>query len=81
MIGLYIRIAVVIVALIGAAILFAFAFSVAAVVVLVLVLIGLVFGRKPGGQVWVWRQEATRRPQGPLTIDHDPNDLPPGPKP
>jgi len=77
MFATYLRIAFFIVGLIGAAFLFAFAFSVAAVVVLLLLLIGLIFGRKSGRHVWVWRQQTTRLEPGPVTIDHDPNDLPP----
>ena len=51
MLASYLRIALIILGLVGAAILFAFAFSVAAVVVLVLLLVGLIFGRRPGTKV------------------------------
>ena len=77
MFATYLRIAFIIIGLIGAALLFAFAFSVAAIVVLVLLLVGIIFGRKSGGQVWVWRQQTTQRQNEPMIIDHDPNDLPP----
>jgi len=77
MLASYLRIALIILGLVGAAILFAFAFSVAAVVVLVLLLVGLIFGRRPGTKVWVWRAESKPVAPAPLTIEHDPNDLPP----
>jgi disulfide bond formation protein DsbB len=77
MFGFYVRIALIILGFAAAAILFAFAFSVAAVVVLVLLLVGLLFGRKPGTKVWVWRSGSTSAAPQPLTIEHDPNDLPP----
>jgi disulfide bond formation protein DsbB len=79
MIALYVRIALVIIGLIGAAILFAFAFSIAAAVVLVLLLVGLVLGRGPKGEMWVWTRSSTSPSRGPVTIEHDPNDLPPKP--
>jgi hypothetical protein len=88
----YLRIIFIIFALIGGVLLFAFAFTTAAIVVGVLLLIGLVFGGRKGGTIWVFRRE--REPwspeaqpgadfpphgprHGPITIDHDPNDLPP----
>ncbi len=77
MIAYYFRIALMIVAFIAAALLFAFAFTAAAVVVLVLVIVGLIFGRRHSSGVWVFRRETTTPPQNSQIIDHDPNDLPP----
>jgi len=77
MIALYFRIALVIVGLAGAAVLFAFAFTIGAAIVLVLLLVGIVFGRGPKGEMWVWSRSSTTSSRGPVTIEHDPNDLPP----
>lgn len=78
MFAAYLRIVVMIVALIGAVALFAFAFTTAAIVVIILLLIGLILGRRPGAQVWVFRRtQENGGHRAPPVIDHDPNDLPP----
>lgn len=88
MLRAYLRIVLFVAGLIGAAILFAFAFSAAAVVLLVTLVMVALFGRPPNVQWWVvrddrraaWnhpRQDQTAHKE-PLTIDHDPNDLPRG---
>ncbi len=89
----YLRIVFIILALIGGVLLFAFAFTTAAIVVGILLLVGLIFGRPKGANIWVFRrggaspwpgQEQARSefpPRGPVTIDHDPNDLPPNESP
>lgn len=76
MFAAYLRIAVIILALIGAVILFAFAFTTAAVVLLVLLLIGFIFGRGSVSRWVVVRGSSSTTQRGPITIDHDPNDLP-----
>jgi disulfide bond formation protein DsbB len=79
----YLRIIFIILALIGGVLLFAFAFTTAAIIVGVLLIIGLIFGRgKTGSWVVVRRSgnpfDQSQPPRhGPITIDHDPNDLPP----
>ncbi|MBL8629974.1 MAG: hypothetical protein JNM81_10125 [Rhodospirillaceae bacterium] len=80
----YLRIIFIILALIGGVVLFAFAFTTAAIIVGVLLIIGLIFGRRRTGTWIVVRREtsgpfgeASTPPRGPITIDHDPNDLPP----
>lgn len=80
MLAAFLRIAIVIAVLVGAVILFAFAFTTAAIIVLVLLVIGAILGRRPGANVWVFRQGPSAddsQQRAPLTIDHDPNDLPP----
>lgn len=81
MFAFYLRVALIIAGLIGAVILFAFAFTAAAVVVLILLLIGLVFGRGTRSTVFVWRGPPAPSARPPLTIDHNPDDLPPTNKP
>ena len=82
MFGAYLRFALFIAGLIGAVILFAFAFTAAAVVVFIaFVILGLI-GRPTRMNWWVVRSPpSSQRPNDPahkepLTIDHDPNDLP-----
>lgn len=80
----YLRIVFIVLALIGGVVLFAFAFTTAAIIVGVLLIVGLIFGRGKTG-VWVMRRDAPPNPfdqnqpprDGPVLIDHDPNDLPP----
>jgi disulfide bond formation protein DsbB len=81
MFAFYLRVALIIAGLIGAVILFAFAFTAAAIIVLVLLLVGLVFGRGMRSRVFVWRGPPAQAPRPPLTIDHNPDDLPPTRKP
>ncbi|MSO96728.1 MAG: hypothetical protein EXR11_00705 [Rhodospirillaceae bacterium] len=76
MFATYLRIAVIILALIGAVILFAFAFTTAAVVLLVVLLIGFIFGRGSVSRWVVVRRSSSNTQRGPITIDHDPKDLP-----
>jgi len=85
MLRAYFRLVMFIAALAGAVILFAFAFTAAAVVVFVALALLALFGRPPNVAWHVMRRETFRPDQpahdsaqrkAPLTIDHDPNDLP-----
>ncbi len=86
----YLRIIFIILALIGGVVLFAFAFTTAAIIVGVLLIVGLIFGRGKTGS-WVVVRRGSGNPfaeshpfdqsaprHGPITIDHNPDDLPPG---
>jgi len=91
MLSAYLRLAMIVAGLIGATILFAFAFTAAAVVLFVALVVLALLGR-PVKMNWWMRRPGTnpddifqrRNPFGrqdeprrePLTIDHDPNDLP-----
>ncbi|MBL8642672.1 MAG: hypothetical protein JNK21_01980 [Rhodospirillaceae bacterium] len=89
MLAQYFRIILFILALIAGVVLFAFAFTTAAIVVGVAIILGLIFGRGKTGTIWVVRRGSTNpfdqsqpprhggSARGPITIDHDPNDLPP----
>jgi hypothetical protein len=81
MLRAYFRLILFVLAIAGAAILFAFAFSAAAVVVFVTFVVLALFGRPPQVDWWTVHQEQRRQDdenrRPPLTIDHDPNDLPP----
>ncbi len=82
MLQAYLRLMLFIAGLIGAAILAAFAFTAAAVVVFATIVILALTGRRPTVDWRIQRRSSTYgddRPQQrgePLTIDHDPNDLP-----
>jgi len=92
MLSAYLRLSLVVAGLIGAAVLFVFAFTAAAVVVFVSLLVLALLG-KPVKVDWWTRGRPTGQQDGsqpfdprfpgqdtkqPVTIDHDPNDLPPG---
>jgi hypothetical protein len=79
MLRAYFRLVLFVLAFAAAAVLFAFAFTAAAVVAFVIIVLLALFGRPPQVDFWTVRREdhqstVDRRP--PLTIDHDPNDLP-----
>jgi hypothetical protein len=86
MLRAYVRLALLVAGLVGAVVLFAFAFTAAAVVVFVTLAVLALFGRRPNVQWWVVRegqgaqwdrpQQERVEPKAPITIDHDPNDLP-----
>ncbi len=82
MLRVYVRLALLVLGLCAAVVLFAFAFTAAAIVVLIGFVVLALIGRSPRIQWMIVRQprhDATRpfeRRSG-LTIDHDPNDLPP----
>ena len=77
MFAIYLRIAVFIIGLAGAVILFAFAFTTAAIILVVLLVLGALFGRTAGSNVWiVTRRQGPDSRDHPKVIDHDPNDLP-----
>jgi hypothetical protein len=77
MLRIYLRVALFLVGLVAAIVLFAFAFTAAAIVTLIGLAVLLLFGRV---RTIEWeaerraRTDADHRP--PLIIDHDPNDLP-----
>ena len=80
MLGAFLRLFIVIMALAGLAILFAYAFVAALIVTPILFLLFYFFGRKTTATWWVVRSGGVYPPQqrpgpGPM-IDHDPNDLP-----
>jgi len=73
----YLRIALFILGLAGAVILFAFAFTGAAIILIVLLALGAIFGRTQGSNIWiVTRRDQRETRDHPKVIDHDPNDLP-----
>ena len=86
MLRAYARLALIVVGLIGAVILFAFAFTAAAVVLVITLAVLALFGSRQTVQWWVVRGDqrpvldrpAHERvpPKEPITIDHDPNYLP-----
>ncbi|TAL01810.1 MAG: hypothetical protein EPO08_08960 [Rhodospirillaceae bacterium] len=80
MLRAYFRLILFLAGVVGAVILFAFAFTAGAVVLFVIIVVLALFGRSPNLQ---WRVVHPRPPhregspdKEPLTIDHDPNDLP-----
>ena len=83
MLGVYLRLVLFIAGLIGAVILFAFAFTAAAVIIVIVLLLLAIFGRKSQVEWTFVRSDGERQARGNLgdgpIIDHDPNDLPPGP--
>ncbi len=83
MLGVYLRLVLFIAGLIGAVILFAFAFTAAAVIIVIVLLVLAIFGRKSQVEWTFVRSDGERQARGNLgdgpIIDHDPNDLPPGP--
>jgi hypothetical protein len=81
MLHAYLRLMLFIAGLIGAGILAAFAFTAAAIVVFVTLVILAITGRRPNVS-WTMQRRSTQYTEDqprrePLTIDHDPNDLPP----
>jgi hypothetical protein len=80
MLRAYFRLVLFVAGLVGAVILFAFAFSAAAVVLFVVLGLLALFGRPPSMEWRVIRPQTPHRDgspdKAPLTIDHDPNDLP-----
>jgi hypothetical protein len=80
MLRAYLRLVLFIAGLVGAVILFAFAFTAGAIVLVVVLVVLALFGRSSNVQWWIVRPGSPHGDQAPrhdpLTIDHDPNDLP-----
>ncbi len=81
MLGAFLRLFIVILALAGVAILFFYAFLAALIITPILFLLFYLFGRKPTVEWWVVRNGPRPGSQPGLVIDHDPADLPPADKP
>jgi len=80
MLGAFLRLFFVILALAGVAILFFYAFVAALIITPILFLLFFLFGRKPTVEWWVVRRGPHPGSQTDLVIDHDPADLPPADK-
>ncbi|MCB2108589.1 MAG: hypothetical protein KDE14_12860 [Rhodobacteraceae bacterium] len=76
LLAVYLRIALFVIGLVAAVVLFAFAFTGAAIILLVVLLLGAIFGRRSGTAVWVFNRRSDQSWRRPPVIDHDPNDLP-----
>ena len=69
----YLRLALLVVGLAAAMVLFAFAFTAAAIVVALIFVALALFGRGPRVS-WTVVRPTDRQGDAPLTIDHDPNE-------
>jgi hypothetical protein len=80
MLRAYFRLILFLAGVVGAVILFAFAFTAGAVVLFVVLVLLALFGRPANFQWTIVRPQSPHREgspdKAPLTIDHDPNDLP-----